>query len=994
MIDTLTQILPTKAAQLVALVGGIVFLWAVIIGTMFAARKHARKKQLREATEYLLLQVTQTSHGDTQTSETEQVRMFEDLIHSIITDKKPIIFEIAVPSEGTDIVFFVSVPREYVDMVKNQIRRVFERSQVQEVPDYTIFHRDGSSILADVTLKKFFGLPVRTYKTLNTDSFAPIIGVFAAIKEEHTGMALQLVLQKAPKRVTGEIKGVIKKLKSGKKLKHIKPETATDRIGGLIASTEKKDEGEMSDSKDAQMLEEKAREQLYRANIRIGVCTPNETKTDLIYDSLQSRFDQFSSTEHNSFSFTKRKDRKMILNFAFRMRNEETMTVLSAEEIASIFHLPSQPIEVSNMQWMKTKRVAAPTELPNEGLLLGDNIFHGQQTEVYMLDKDRMRHLYIIGQTGTGKTAIMQSMVYQDIQSGKGACIIDPHGDFVDDMLAVVPKHRVDDVIVFDPSNFEHPLALNMLEYDRSRPQEKTFIVDEILSIFYNLFDKETMGPVFEQYMRNSLLLLMEGAKDVPATLMDVPRVLTDVDFRADMLKRCDNEPVKRFWEEEAQKAGGDAALENIAPYITSKFSNFVSNDYVRPIISQPHSSFSFRNIMDEGKLLFVKLPQGKIGTLNAGLLGMITTGKIALAAFSRDDTPKDQRQDFYLYIDEFQNFTSDSISKILSESRKYHLGLILGHQYMEQLTDDIRGAVLGNVGSVISFRVGVSDAEVLEKKFTPHFSAVELTETENLNCVVSMLSNEKPMNPFTMHIRFAPRGSAKIREQIVKYSSLKYGGEKERGKQNAPKQSEHSQSLPPKSARFEPSFEQNNDEDNPVFPVRSHKVRSERDEVREYGAQDDTRELSRPDDIKSPFTQSDDHPPFRRRSRRPSEPDRHDTKPNDVPRRRGAVADEDHRHDADRSRRQFIPTADRTDRHSEPPESTDAPKHRMPTHRDGEHRPRNKKDRADWHRNRTDHRRDSDTNRPRRQLPSRQPARAQNSDTITANRTRPVSTQ
>ena len=411
-------------------------------------------------------------------------------------------------------------------------------------------------------------------------------------------------------------------------------------------------------------------------------------------------------------------------------------------------------------------------------------------------------------------------------------CIIDPHGDLVDDMLAIVPEKRIDDVIVFDPSNIEYPLALNMLEYDRSRPQEKTFIVNEILSIFYSLFDAETMGPVFEQYMRNSLLLLMEGKIDEPATLMDVPVVLTDEKFRAEMLKNCHNEPVKKFWEEEAQKAGGDAALENIAPYITSKFSNFISNDYVRPIISQPRSSFSFRKAMDDGKMLFVRLPKGKIGEINARLLGMIVSGKLALAAFSRDDVAEDDRRPFYFYIDEFQNFTSDSIEQILSEARKYKLSLNIAHQYMAQLTDSIRGAVLGNVGTTISFRVGVEDAEILEKKFTPQFSAIELTETENLNCVVGMLSNSKPLSPFTMKIRFSPRGSQEVKENIIKYSALKHSTkpkqEEEQQKQQAqpapkapevPKMPE--MPIPPRRPTPARPAPPRNTDDTPVRPPR-----------------------------------------------------------------------------------------------------------------------------------------------------------------------------
>ncbi len=795
----LTTYFSNNTVQVVSLIAALSSIWlAATIITHFVRKKN-KKKTLKESAEYLLLQITQTPHTDTQMSEMEQVRLFEDLIHSIIPEKKPIVFEVAITNEGSDIQFFIATPSAYAETVKTQVRRVFERAQVQEVNDFTIFHAQDPSILSTVTLKNFYALPIRSYRETETDSFAPILAAFANAKERRTGMAMQLVVQKASKKQTGEMKSVLKGLKGGKSLKQLKPTKTIDKVDQFvtkIAEGKDGDEEGKEPTSEAQLVEEKMQEQLYQINIRIGVSAQTQEKADLLFDNLKGRFDQFGSAGHNGFDFSEKKDRKTALDFAFRLPDENTMTVMNAREVTSIFHLLNQSIEVANLQWMKTKRVAVPTEVATEGLLLGDNIFHGQETSVYMPEKDRMRHLYIIGQTGTGKTAIIKSMAYQDIQEGRGVCIIDPHGDLVDDMVATIPEKRLDDVIIFDPSNIDYPLALNMLEYDRSRPQEKTFIVNEILSIFYSLFDAETMGPVFEQYMRNSLLLLMEGKTDEPATLMEVPTVLTDERFRAELLKSCFNDPVKKFWEEEAQKAGGDAALENIAPYITSKFSNFISNDYVRPIISQPHSSFSFRKAMDEGKLLFVRLPKGKIGEINARLLGMIVSGKLALAAFSRDDIAEDDRRPFYFYIDEFQNFTSDSIEQILSEARKYKLSLNIAHQYMAQLTDPIRGAVLGNVGTTISFRVGVEDAEVLEKKFTPHFSAIELTETENLNCVVGMLSNNKPLSPFTMKIRFAPRGSKEIKDKITKYSALKHASRPQQPKK--PRQEFRRPAAPP----------------------------------------------------------------------------------------------------------------------------------------------------------------------------------------------------
>ena len=781
MTQLIQELLLNRTTQLYALIVGLIASWILFTAIALFVDRKRKKKHLKESAEYVLLQITQTPHTDKELPEMEQVRLFEGLIHSVVPDKKPIIFEIAVTNEGSDIQFFIASPSAYVETVKTQIRRVFERAQAQEVSDYTIFHSDDPSVLSVLTLKEFYGLPIRSYQKSETDSFAPIIAAFANAKEKRIGMAMQVVLQKGGGKEVSEVKDVLKGLKKGKKLKELKPTKTSDKLNKLVSQNSRKDDGDkdVELSQEAHLVEEKSQEQLYRVNVRVGVSARTQEKVDLLLDNFKGRFDQFGTGDHNSFAFSEKRDRKTILDFAFRLHDEKSFTVLNAQEITSIFHFLNQSIEVSNLQWMKTKRVAVPTEVAKDGLLLGDNIFHGQETKVYVPEKDRMRHLYVIGQTGTGKTAIIKSMAYQDIQDGKGLCIIDPHGDLVDDMLGVVPEKRIDDVIIFDPSNIEYPLALNMLEYDRSRPQEKTFIVNEILSIFYSLFDQETMGPVFEQYMRNSLLLLMEGKTDEPATLMEVPRVLTDVDFRASLLQNSQNQPVKDFWEEEAQKAGGDAALENIAPYITSKFSNFISNDYVRPIISQPHSSFSFREVMDSGKLLFVRLPKGKIGEINARLLGMIVSGKIALAAFSRDDTPEDDRKEFFFYIDEFQNFTSDSINQILSEARKYRLSLTIAHQYMGQLTDDIRGAVLGNIGTSIVFRVGVEDAEVLEKKFTPHFSAIELTETENLNCVVGMLSNNKPLSPFTMKIRFAPRGSQEVRDNIIRYSAVKHSTKK-----------------------------------------------------------------------------------------------------------------------------------------------------------------------------------------------------------------------
>jgi len=385
-----------------------------------------------------------------------------------------------------------------------------------------------------------------------------------------------------------------------------------------------------------------------------------------------------------------------------------------------------------------------------------------------------------VGQTGTGKTTLLSNMVVSDIKRGKGVAIIDPHGDYVDAIAGLIPKERINDVVIFDPADFEMPVGLNMLEYNKARPEEKTFIVNEMQSIFNKLFSQETMGPMFEQYMRNTLLLLMEDAVNEPATLVEVPRVLTDEEYRRRKLARIANPSVIDFWTKEAEKAGGEAALANMAPYITSKFNNFIANDYVRPIISQPKNSFNFREIMDQQKILLVKLSKGKIGDINASLLGMVVVGKILMAALSRVDLPESERKDFNLYIDEFQNFTTDSIATIFSEARKYRLGLTVGHQFIAQLSEKIRDSVFGNVGSIISFRVGAQDAEFLVKQLAPVFNEGDLLNIENYNAYVKILINGQPSTPFSVKT-FPPEfGSLEAAVAVKEMSRQKYGKDRQ----------------------------------------------------------------------------------------------------------------------------------------------------------------------------------------------------------------------
>ncbi|MEA3398246.1 MAG: type IV secretion system DNA-binding domain-containing protein, partial [Patescibacteria group bacterium] len=448
----------------------------------------------------------------------------------------------------------------------------------------------------------------------------------------------------------------------------------------------------------------------------------------------------------------------------------------------SLYHMPTRATETPNISWLTAKSAPAPTDLPDEGILLGRNIYRGNIKNIHIKRADRRRHTYIIGKSGVGKSVLLASMAIQDIQNGEGVCLIDPHGDLISDVLNRVPPERAEDVILFAPADIERPLALNLLEFDPRYPEQKTFVINEMIKIFDKLYDlKATGGPIFEQYMRNAMLLIMNNPK-TGSTLMEIPKVLADADFRKMKLKECTDPTVVDFWKKEAEKAGGDAALANVVPYVTSKLTSFISNDMMRPIIGQQKSSFNLRDIMDNKKILLVDLSKGRVGEMNAYLLGMILVGKILMSALSRTDIAQEKREDFYLYIDEFQNFTTDSICSILSEARKYNLNLIIAHQYLGQLTKgqdtSIKDAVFGNVGSWVLFKVGSEDAEIMTKEFSPVFNQYDLINIEKYIAYVKLLVDNSASRPFSVQTIWPLPGTVidGLSQKIKNLSRLKYG--------------------------------------------------------------------------------------------------------------------------------------------------------------------------------------------------------------------------
>ncbi|MBI3638433.1 type IV secretory system conjugative DNA transfer family protein [Candidatus Wolfebacteria bacterium] len=768
----------------------IIVIGAIVFG-LFLIFRHIRRRHLAKSLNLQLLSIRlpqKTKPEEKEKDFKDEINLSAQLFGILSGLKSYSAMEVAVHHIGGEICFYIAVPRESKEAVSRQIEGLWKDAQVQLTNDYNIFNSNGLSEGIYIQQNLSYVLPIRTYVESGVDTFGPILSGLSKIKEIGEGVAVQILIGPSPKTAKKSIVHMIESLKKGFKLKDVLKSGSgiglRDIKKALLASKEneiKEKQEKIIDEEAIKTLEAKISKPLVSVNLRVLASAATKPEVDSILEGIWGSFIQFNAPLRQELKvFKPRSFKKLIYQFCFREFDDAHAMILNTEELASLFHLPLFSSDVPRIAWVKSKEAAPPVNLPDSGTLIGESFFRGEREPVYITNEDRRRHVYIVGQTGTGKSTLMVNMVIEDIKAGKGVGIIDPHGELIEKILELIPESRIDDVVLFDPSDRWRPAGLNMLEYDFNRPEQKTFIVNEMQGIFNKLFLAETMGPMFEQYMRNALLLLMEDAQNEPPTLMEVARIFTDVEFRQRKLARITNPIVIDFWEKEAIKAGGEAALANMTPYITSKFSNFTSNDYMRPIIGQKESAFNFRQIMDEGKILLVNLSKGRIGDINANLLGMVIVGKILMGALSRVDVHESKRKDFSLYIDEFQNFTTDSIATILSEARKYGLNLIMAHQFIAQLTEKIRDAVFGNVGSIISFRVGAQDAESLVKQFEPIFSQNDLINIDNFNAYAKLLINGTTSKPFNIKTLRPEKGSVEKAEKIKQICKLKYGRDRQ----------------------------------------------------------------------------------------------------------------------------------------------------------------------------------------------------------------------
>lgn len=700
-----------------------------------------------------------------------------------------IVLEIANANGSDQFIFYVAVPNIHKALFEKQIISVFNNVKLTEASsDYNIFNQDGVSVGSYVTTSNNPVYPFKTYEAFDHDPLNIVLNSFSKIQKEGEGAAIQIIFAPKADYYNKKYNYAIEKIEKGTPTKEAidMPETITGsvrkEIFTLFKSSKKKEEGkeEKIDTEAIEKIKNKTSTSIVATNIRLVASAQSRMDAERILQTIESTFNQFTDATSGGLKPVRLESRllnKMLRNYSFRVFDDDQNLPMNLHEFATLIHFNSSSLSTTpQLKQVLSASAPAPMGMKEEGNFLGVNVYRNIETKVYLSDYDKLRHVYVIGQTGSGKSVFLKNQIIQDIQKGHGCCFMDPHGSDILDIMANIPPERYEDVIYFDPAYTERPMALNMLEYDFSKPDQKIFVVNELLAIFKKLFSSspESMGPAFEQYFRNASMLVMEHPES-GCTLVDISRVLSDKTYRDMKLSHCKNPLVTQFWAN-AEKTTGDQGIANFVPYITNKFDVFLSNDVMRPIISQEKSAFNFREIMDNKKILLVNLAKGKLGEMNANLIGLVLVGKLQMAALSRVDIVGSDFPPFYLYIDEFQNITTDSIASIFSEARKYKLSLTVAHQYIAQLEENIKNSVFGNVGNKIAFRVSSEDAEYLEKEYAPEFTAKDLMNPENLNGFAKILLKGVPQKAFNLKEPYPPKGNKDIVEKLKQLSYLQYG--------------------------------------------------------------------------------------------------------------------------------------------------------------------------------------------------------------------------
>ncbi len=740
------------------------YIWMplVVLLVFLTWRNHRRIDAVRDIESVLLILEIPKANDK---SELAAEQLFASL-HGILRDKaelkltggiqEHVSFEIA--SVNGQIRFYAWVPKTLQSFVEGQIYSQYPSVQIHEADEDYVTHERQHSVIytSEINLTNSEFLPIKTFQSFEVDPLAGITGTLAKLESTGEELWVQVLARPIADNWQKQSDNWIKSVKNGKPFAFITgdgfnlrwvgglfealwkpPEHGDGKTGGTVKELSERDKTRLAEA------EKKATKLGYQVKIRLAYLGESPVNAKLRMQAIVGTFKQFNSTNLNGFKIANASFKKEDLaHYRARLFMDRGF-ILNIEELASVFHLPHTNVETPNIVWASNKTAEPPAKLPviTGNAAIDENIsafgltnFRGINHQFGMLRSDRSRHVYIIGQTGAGKSGTLELFALSDIFHGQGYAIIDPHGDFAVDNMRFIPGSRMQDVVYFNPADTAYPLGFNPLEV--TDPAHKTNISSEVIGVLKRMFG-ESWGPRLEYILRYTILALLDRPT---TTMLDITRMLTDKKFRKETLAYCTDTVVLQFWNVEFASWTDKFQAEAIAP-VLNKVGAFTANPVIRNIIGQPKSTFNIREIMDEGKILIVNLSKGLIGEDNASILGAFLVTKIQLAAMSRSDIPKiEDRRPFYLYVDEFQNFATDSFATILSEARKYGLNLTVANQYISQMSDTVRDAVFGNVGTMICFRVSADDAPILSKQFEPQFEPTDLLQMHNRNFIINMV--------------------------------------------------------------------------------------------------------------------------------------------------------------------------------------------------------------------------------------------------------------
>jgi hypothetical protein len=777
------------------------YVWVpiVLILAYLTTRNYNKIEAVRSVDSTLLvLEIPKTNDK----SELAAEQLFASL-HGILRDKEELKFtggiqehlSLEIASVNGQIRFYVWVPKTLQSFVEGQIYSQYPTVQIHAADEDYVTHERQHSVVytseLEVTASEF--LPIKTFQSFEVDPLAGVTGTLAKLESTGEELWVQILVRPINDEWHKSADAWIKTIKNGNPFAFLNGNWNFKWVGGLIGALSKppeqglgggaapKELSERDKNKIAE-AEKKATKLGFQVKIRMAYLGESQTNAKLRMQAIVGTFKQFNSNFNGIRMANSSFKKEDLSQYKARLFADRGF-ILNIEELASVFHLPHTNVETPNIVWASTKTAEPPAKLPiitgNDAIdenisAFGLTNFRGINHQFGMLRYDRSRHVYIIGQTGAGKSGTLELFALSDIFHGQGYAIIDPHGDFAIDNMRFIPGSRTQDVVYFNPADTAYPLGFNPLEV--TNPTQKTNISSEVIGVLKRMFG-ESWGPRLEYILRYTILALLDRPS---TTMLDITRMLTDKKFRKETLTYCTDTVVLQFWNVEFASWTEKFQAEAIAP-VLNKVGAFTANPVIRNIIGQPKSTFNIRQIMDEGKILIVNLSKGLIGEDNASILGSFLVTKIQLAAMSRSDIPdiKDRRP-FFLYVDEFQNFATDSFATILSEARKYGLNLTVANQYISQMSDTVRSAVFGNVGTMISFRVSADDAPILAKQFEPQFEANDLLQMHNRHFIMNMVINGEKTPAFSATTLTLPEAQVDNTGRIIEHTRLTYSRSRE----------------------------------------------------------------------------------------------------------------------------------------------------------------------------------------------------------------------